>query len=152
MPTLPPKNAQSPFATMRGAHVGIRVPDFAAAKKWYVEKLDFRVVQEWPFEDQHLAYLAFPNDDDFQIELLGDGKPNAKKKYADLSESLKDAGYHHYCINVPSVDETLAELRRRGVTVIGEPFDLPANGRRLGFCSDPWGNIIELSQPMAKHA
>jgi lactoylglutathione lyase/glyoxylase I family protein len=122
------------------------VPDFQASRKWFIEKLDFRVLHEWPFADQHLAYLAPPNDDSFQVELLGDGNPNPQKKYADLSESLRNAGYHHFCLNVESVDETLAELRRRGVTIVGEPFNLEAISRRLGFISDPWGNIIEFAE------
>jgi catechol 2,3-dioxygenase-like lactoylglutathione lyase family enzyme len=122
------------------------VPDFQVSKRWFVEKLDFRVLHEWPFADQHLAYLAPPNDDSFQVELLGDGSPNPQKTYSDLSESLRDAGYHHFCLNVQSVDETLAELRRRGVTIVGEPFNLEAISRRLGFISDPWGNIIEFAE------
>jgi catechol 2,3-dioxygenase-like lactoylglutathione lyase family enzyme len=146
MPPLPPKNAKSAFSSIRGSHVGIRVPDFQASKKWFVEKLDFRVLHEWPFADQHLAYLAPPNDDSFQVELLGDGNPNPQKKYTDLSESLRNAGYHHFCLNVESVDQTLAELRRRGVTIVGEPFNLEVISRRLGFISDPWGNIIEFAE------
>jgi glyoxylase I family protein len=47
---------------------------------------------------------------------------------------------------VNSVDETLAELRRRGVTIVTKPFELPAIQRRLAFLADPWGNLIELAQ------
>jgi glyoxylase I family protein len=72
---IPSRNENSPFASMRGHHVAVRVPDFTAAKRWYVEKLDFRVVHEWPYADQHLAYLAPATDDAFFIELLGDGEP-----------------------------------------------------------------------------
>jgi catechol-2,3-dioxygenase len=45
---LPPKKPDSPFAGSRGHHVGVRVKDLDEAKNWYVEKLDFRVVHEWP--------------------------------------------------------------------------------------------------------
>ena len=44
---IPAKNAASVFANIRGSHVALRVPDFEAIKKWYVEKLDFRVIHEW---------------------------------------------------------------------------------------------------------
>ena len=145
---LPAHNTSSPFASMRGHHVAVRVPDFEAAKRWYVEKLDFRVIHEWPYADQRLAYVAPPTDDSFFIELLGDGnpKPVPKPVYSDLGDSLRLAGYHHYCLNVASVDATLAEARRRGVTVVTEPFELPAINRRLAFLADPWGNLIELAQ------
>jgi len=145
---LPPRNSGSPLASMKGHHVAVRVPDFAAAKQWYLEKLDFRVVHEWPYADQHVAYLAPPADDLFIIELLGDGTPGPipKPVYLDLADSLRLAGFHHFCLNVASIDETLAELRRRGVTIVAEAFELPVIGRRLAFFADPWGNLIELAQ------
>jgi lactoylglutathione lyase/glyoxylase I family protein len=38
---------------------------------------------------------------------------------------------------------------RRGVAIVGEPFDLEAIGRRLAFFADPWGNLIELAEILA---
>jgi len=55
MPAHPPQNPASPFASFDGHHVGVRVPDYDAALAWYTEKLDFRVLQEWPFGDLRLA-------------------------------------------------------------------------------------------------
>ena len=69
----PPKNAASPFADMRGHHVAVRTPSLAEAKDFYVKKLDFRVVAEWDYADEKLAYLAPPTDDHFYIEVLGGG-------------------------------------------------------------------------------
>ncbi|MFT3775933.1 MAG: VOC family protein [Minicystis sp.] len=145
---LPAKNPTSTFSAMRGHHVAIRVPDYEAEKRWFTEKLDFRVVHEWPYEDQRLAYVAPPNDDHFFIEILGDGTPGpiAKAPYADLSDSLRHAGYHHACFEVEDVDATVAELRRRGVTIVTEPFDLPVIQRRLAFFADPFGNLFELAE------
>jgi catechol 2,3-dioxygenase-like lactoylglutathione lyase family enzyme len=148
---IPARNEKSPFASMKGHHVAVRVPDFAAAKQWYVEKLDFRVVHEWPYADQRLAYLAPATDDAFFIELLGDGQPGPipKPVYQDLGDSLRLAGFHHFCLSVASIDETVAELRRRGVTIVTEPFELPVIGRWLAFLADPFGNLIELAQVLA---
>jgi catechol 2,3-dioxygenase-like lactoylglutathione lyase family enzyme len=145
---LPAPRADSPFASMRGHHVAVRVPDFAASKRWFVEKLDFRVVHEWDYADQHLAYVAPPTDDHFFVEILGDGEPHPipKPVYDDLGDSLRLAGFHHFCLNVADIDQTVAELKRRSVTIVTEPFELPAIGRRLAFLADPWGNLIELAQ------
>jgi len=73
---LPPVNPDSPFASMRGHHVAVRVPDYQASKRWFVEKLDFRVIHEWDYADQHLAYVAPATDDTFFVEILGDGSPH----------------------------------------------------------------------------
>jgi catechol 2,3-dioxygenase-like lactoylglutathione lyase family enzyme len=106
------------------------------------------VVYEWPYTDQRLAYVAPPNDDHFWVELLGDGSPTPAPRpgYSDLGDSLNYAGYHHFCLTVNDIDATVAELRRRGVTIVTEPFTLDVISRKLAFFSDPWGNLIELAQ------
>ena len=148
---FPAANTTSPFASMKGHHVAMRVPDYEVAKRWFVEKLDFRVIHEWPYADQHLAYVAPPTDDTFFVEILGDGdpKPIAKPVYSDLGDSLRLAGYHHFCLNVSDIDATVAELRRRGVTIVTEPFELPVINRRLAFLADPFGNLVELAQVLS---
>jgi lactoylglutathione lyase/glyoxylase I family protein len=149
MPPMPLKNFSSPLASIQGNHVGVRVPDFEAAKRWYVEKLDFRVVQEWSSAERHLqfAYVAPATDDSFFVEILGGGTQTPGSGYSDYDSSLKPAdGYHHFCLSVENMDEILAELRRRGVTIVREPFDLEVIGYRLAFISDPWGNMIEFAQ------
>ncbi|PZR05597.1 MAG: VOC family protein [Flavobacterium psychrophilum] len=147
---MPALNPKSPLADINGSHIGIRVPDYEAAIKWWTEKMDFRIVHEWPYGDEKLAYLAPANDNSFWVEVLAEGQQTTKKKYTDLGESLKEGGYHHICVHVKNVDKSLAELRRRGVTIIGEPFYLEAISRKLAFISDPWGNMIELSEVVKK--
>jgi len=148
---FPAKNAASKLASMVGNHVAVRVPDFEQAVKWYVEKLDFRVVHQWPFADEQLAYLAPATDDNFTVELLagGEPKPIPKSTYTDLADSLRLAGYHHFCLAVVNMEAVLEELRKRGVTIVSEPFYLEAINRKLAFISDPFGNLIELAESVA---
>lgn len=147
----PAKNTSSPFADMRGHHVAIRTPSLQEAKDFYVGKLDFRVLIEWDFADEKLAYMAPPTDDHFCIEVLGGGEklPAEVRPYKDLGDSLKYSGYHHFCLNVASVDATVAKLRARGVVIVTEPFVLPAISRKLAFFADPFGNLIELAEVLA---
>jgi glyoxylase I family protein len=149
--TLPAKNNASPFADMRGHHVAVRAPNLAEAKDFYVGKLDFRVIAEWDYADEQLAYLAPPTDDHFFIEALGGGdkQPTEVRPYTDLGDSLKYRGYHHFCLNVASVEETIAKLRARDVAVVTEPFVLPAISRKLAFFTDPFGNLVELAEVLA---
>lgn len=144
----PAANIGSPFADMRGHHVAIRTPSLAEAIDFYVGRLDFRIVAEWAYADEQLAYLAPPTDDHFYIEVLGGGDPGPSdiRSYADLGESLKYGGYHHVCLSVASVDATVARLRERGVTIVTEPFVLEAISRKLAFFCDPFGNLIELAE------
>ena len=144
----PAKNEASIFADMRGHHVAVRTPSLSEAKAFYVDKLDFRLVAEWVYADEQLAYLAPATDDHFYVEVLGGGDPEPRevRPYADLGDSLKYRGYHHFCLNVESVEETVAKLRGRGVTIVTEPFTLPAISRKLAFFADPFGNLIELAE------
>ena len=72
-----------------------------------------------------------------------------KPVYADLGDSLRLAGYHHFCLTVATMEAAIEELRKRGVTVVTEPFYLEAINRKLAFISDPFGNLIELAEPVA---
>ena len=148
--TMPALRPQSPLAGLVGNHVGIRVPDYKAAIKWYSEKLDFRIIHEWSYADEKLAYLAPANTNDFWIEILAEGRLKAKVKYDDLGKSLEESGYHHFCLHVADLDKTLAELKKRGVTIVGETFYLEEITRKLAFFQDPWGNMIELAEVVKK--
>jgi len=143
---LPKTNHKSPFASMKGNHVAIRVPDLDEARRWYADKLDFRPVHEWTFGPLKLAYIAAPTDDTFLVELIGGASPIPERPYLDLDDSLELAGFHHLCFMVESVDETLAELKRRNVKIVKEAFELPEISRRLAFFADPWGNLLELAE------
>jgi lactoylglutathione lyase/glyoxylase I family protein len=146
LPTDPPVNPSSPFASMRGHHTGIRYPDFEEARSFWVDTLDWRVLQTWPYGDLTLAYVSPPGQDDFHLEILAGPGATSREKYADVDASLADAGYNHVCLSVDSVDDTLAELRRRGVDIVNEPFEIDDISARLAFFRDPWGNMFELSE------
>ncbi|WP_088181849.1 VOC family protein [Sphingobium sp. Z007] len=147
----PAPNSASPFADMRGHHVAVRTPDLQTALDFYVGILGFRVVAKWNYADEQLAYVAPATDDHFYVEILGGGNPQPQdvRPYTDLGDSLKYAGYHHFCLKVDSVDATVEKLRERGVTIVTEPFVLPAISRKLAFFCDPFGNLIELAEVLA---
>jgi lactoylglutathione lyase/glyoxylase I family protein len=56
----------------------------------------------------------------------------------DLGEGLQRGGYQHICVHVDDVDQAVAELARRGVDLIGEPFEIDDISRRFAFFRDPW--------------
>jgi glyoxylase I family protein len=126
-------------------HVAIRAVDYAGTLAWYQDKLDFTVDQEWPFGDMQLAYLS---NGTAKIEILGGSAAEPHATIDSLDDSLGVEAYHHLCLNVADVDATLAELRSRGVEVLGDAIDLEAIDRRLGFLKDNNDNVIELASPL----
>jgi len=126
-------------------HVAIRAVDYAGTIACYQDKLDFTVEQEWPFGDMQLAYLS---NGSAKVEILGGSAAEPHPPVDSLEDSFGIEEYHHFRVDVVDVDATLAELRGRGVEVLGEAIDLEAIGRRLGFLKDNNGNIIELAAPL----
>jgi len=124
-------------------HVGISVSDVDAAVAWYSRTLDFSI--EHHFETHGLT-IAFLNHGNAKLELLS-GATESSQAATDVAKSLNPARLHHFCIAVGDLDATLEELRTRGVTILGEPFDVPPIGQRVAFINDNFGNIIELTQP-----
>src|SRR5919197_1207980 len=98
-----------------------------------------------PFGDMQLAYLS---NGTAKIEILGGSEAERHAAIDSLDDSLGVEEYHHFCVNVADVDATLAELRSRGVEVLGDAIDLEAINRRLGFFKDNNDNVIELASPL----
>ena len=146
LPSNPPANPSSPFASMRGHHTAIRYPDFESARSFWVDVMDWRVLQTWPYGELTLAYVMPPNQDDFHLEILAGPGAAPQTVYADVDASLAQSGFNHVCLSVESVDDTLAVLRERGVDVVNPPFEIDDISARLAFFRDPWGNMFELSE------
>lgn len=147
---MPKTNPNAEFSTLRASHFCLRVPDYTVSKTWFIDKLDFRLVVEWPGPmGVKMAYLAAAGDDRCMIEIIGDGdSPPESQPADDLLISLRRAGYHHFCFTVPSVDEMITKLQQRGVTIVAEPFEVPEIGRRLAFFADPFGNMFEIEEKL----
>lgn len=146
MPANPPQNSASPFASFRGHHVGLRVQDFEAARDWYVEKLDFRVLHSWAGLGLSWAYLSPAADDEFHLEIMGGPVQRETPVLDSVIDSLSNAGFLHFCLEVDDVEAAVAELEKRGVVVTLPVMENPEISRKLAFVRDPWGNMIELSQ------
>jgi lactoylglutathione lyase/glyoxylase I family protein len=131
---------------MRGHHTGIRYPDFEAARAFWVDKLDWRVLQTWPYGELTLAYVSPPNQDDFHLEILAGPGAATQSVYSDVDASLVANGFNHVCLSVDNVDATLEVLRERGVDIVNAPFEINDISARLAFFRDPWGNMFELSE------
>jgi catechol 2,3-dioxygenase-like lactoylglutathione lyase family enzyme len=142
----PKSNDTSPFIGWKVDHSAIRVPDFDAAIAWYTNKLDFRLLKHVSFAGLTFAFLSPAGDDGFVFELLAGPGAEARHKYEDLHDSYRLAGWHHVCFRVSSVDDAVAQLKRRSVKIVSEPHDVAPMGLRVAFFSDPWGNLFEFTQ------
>ena len=144
----PAVKAHSPFASMRGDHAGVRVPDLATALTRYQDVLDFHLMGDMPFQGLTFASMAPSGNDDVRLERLAGPGSQERPRYTNLIDSLALQGWHHVCMRVDSVDDTVARLRERRVEILLEPADIPPSQRRIAFFADPWPKLFELAQPM----
>ncbi len=143
---MPAGDPDGPFASARVARAALRVPDLAASTRWFVEKLDFKVVRAWRSGELGHAWLSPPGDGSLQVEIIGGNAPEPNPEFGTLEETLEYGGYHHVAIDVADLDRALATLRDRGVTALGTAIAITETGRRIAFVADPWGNLVALAE------
>lgn len=143
-------DASGPFASWMFEHAAIRVPDFDAAVAWCTEKLDFRLIKSAQLGEKMYGFMTSPAAEaSLIIELIAGPGAEDRPSYEDLASSLGLSGFHHVAFRVKSVDDAIAALRHRGVTIVSEAHDVPKLSLRLGFFADPWGNLFELIQAIS---
>jgi catechol 2,3-dioxygenase-like lactoylglutathione lyase family enzyme len=109
--------------------VVIYVHDWSSALDWYQDKLGFS-----------LAYVE--DDDRFAVLALPEGGPVLHL----VGDDTRDLGTRNRCVANVAVDDfdgTLAELQRRGVSVI-DVVDDPDDGYRLARVADLEGNELNI--------
>ena len=131
---------------MRGDHAAFRINELDPVLDWYKDKLDFRVIGQMSLNGMTFTQIAPANDDTFRLELVSGPGAVDRSNNEDLISSFGLHGWHHVGFRVDDVDETVAELRRRGVHITLEPTDNADWEMRVAFFADPWGNTIELIQ------
>jgi catechol 2,3-dioxygenase-like lactoylglutathione lyase family enzyme len=98
---------------------------------WYVQTLGFII----NFEYDGNYFVKAPNG--AMLEIIPAEGPA-------LDSKMKTPGLRHLAVMVGDFDEAHADLKRRGVNLLGEPVWIKTN--RLLFFTDCDGNILHLIQ------
>lgn len=110
-------------------HTAIASPNPAALAEWYVETLGFHI----NFRYDAFFFVKAPNGSMLEI-IPSEGERGSNK--------LKDPGIRHLAIAVDDFDQAYGELKTKGVTFVGEPYE--NSGNRLVFFADRDGNLLHL--------
>jgi catechol 2,3-dioxygenase-like lactoylglutathione lyase family enzyme len=133
-----------PGQPVRFDHVGISVPDLAAATEWYCTVLHLTAAPAFAVTGTDLRGVMLQHESGYRIELLH--RPGAAPGLAPASALAAAAtlGYGHMCLCVPDVDAEFDRLVAAGASVRMSPSPSPRAGARVAFVADPYGNLIEL--------
>jgi glyoxylase I family protein len=148
-----------PIPGMRGAdHIGLTVPDLDEAERFFIDVLgavhvytlgpkrsddDFMAVQLGVHPRTEITEIRFLR--------LGTGT-NVELFHYDSADGQRpqprnsDIGGHHLALYVDDLDAAVADLRARGIDVMGEPVvsSGASAGQRWVYFRSPWGMQFEL--------
>ena len=118
-------------------HVAMRVKDFDASLKFYVDGLGFVVAHTWGQGDKRAAMLD--TGDGNCLEVFAGGTAEPKPEGAVL----------HMAFRTTDCDKAIAAARAAGAEITVEPKDVqiasvPVTKVRLAFCKGPDGEVIEF--------
>lgn len=135
-------------------HYSHCVSDIERSRRFYTEVLGFEVVAEFDFDDALIARVMgvpdgkfkgiFMKRDGQRIEIIGFTHPPPDGTYR--KRQANEIGHSHFSFYVADLDEALAYLRAKGVTVDEESRTVLSMGIECCVVRDPDGFPIEIVQ------
>ncbi len=118
-------------------HVHLYCSDCEATERWFVEKIGAELVKRGQALGAPMSELRLGGG----TVLIRGARPGEQFAPA----GARRFGTDHFGLRVADVDTTIAELRRRGVTIDMEPKDFSPS-MRIAFVKGPDDVRIELVQ------
>jgi lactoylglutathione lyase len=148
---------EQPEAHMKNAkllHYSHCVSDIERSRRFYADVLGFQTVFEVDFDDPATAKVMglpraefkgiFMMRDGMRIELIAFTDPPPDRTVR--KRKSNEIGHSHLSFYVTSLDETLRELRAKGVPIDDETRQLLPSGIECCVVRDPDGFPIEIVQ------
>jgi glyoxylase I family protein len=123
-------------------HVALRVADFDATLRFYIDGLGFRKAVEWGEGDRRACMLD--TGDGNYLEIFAGAKRQP-------GEAAPEGAVIHFALRTTDCDAAIEKARAAGATVTMEPADRKVFGDplipiRIAFCKGPDGEVIEFFQ------
>ncbi|MBW4706372.1 VOC family protein [Roseobacter sp. YSTF-M11] len=142
-------------------HIGIVVDDIHRAIEWYGEVMGFRLIMgprtlkpqaaataetgnifDARFKEALQAHLVTGNS--IGLELFQFVEPVSVRSHDGLKD-YEHPGYFHICFTDPDIEGLAQRIVATGGKMRTPVFEfIPGTDRKLVYCEDPFGNIIEL--------
>lgn len=118
-------------------HVAIICSDYERSKKFYVELLGFSIIKETFRANRNSYKLDLSVGSHAQIELFS--FPNPPQR----ASNPEACGLRHLAFAVDNLDQTVRELKAKGIEV--EPIRIDSvTGKRFTFFKDPDSLPLEI--------
>lgn len=127
-----------PLGISQIAHWALKVADLDRSLAFYRDTLGFAEMMRINQEDGQLMLVYLRVTDTQFVELFPRGRGNA-------APDEDTTSMHHVCLQVQSIAETAAHLRKLGVELYRTP-KLGLDGNNQCWIKDPDGNRIEFME------
>jgi len=135
-------------------HVGINVPDIDAATRFFSELVGAKVISDISpvnIPDQWKTQFRWHSSSNLQrfvmLQLTGGAKLELFQyrgvEINHVQPHGDDAGASHLALRTDDINQSLALLRSKNVTILNDPIT-NADGVRWFYFQAPWGSQIEL--------
>ena len=142
-------------------HIAISVPDVKKGMKWYQEVMGFTIVRGpveltsdniqvgkalnnifgSKFKKLRIVWMSSANNIGVEIFQFIQPKQLIKKKQIEYWSG----GVIHIAVTERNIEDLLSRVTKTGGKQISKIWELdPKKHHKLVFCSDPFGNIIEI--------
>lgn len=111
--------------------VGISVEDLAAQIIWYRDVLGLNLRRQGD------GWAHFAAGGGAMLELIAGGQASSEAKGVDRQSIA-------FGLQVSDLDQAMAEMRARGVVLLGEPGQF--KNQRWAYFTDPEGNRLEIKE------
>jgi methylmalonyl-CoA epimerase len=128
------------------AHIGVAVKNLEQVEKLYSEVLGLPITGREVSPDNKVAFIPLG---DTAVELLESVEPDgAIARHIEK----RGEGIHHIALEVDNIEETLEELKAKGLALIDPKPRRGAHGAKIAFLhpKGTHGVLLELMEP-GKH-
>lgn len=126
-------------------HLGIAVKSIDDAVRTYRDVLGFKLEGVQVLADRRLKVASMSAGGETRIELLEPlGSDSTIAKFLENHGE----GIHHFAVEVKDIEGVLAELKRKGVTLIDDKPKSGAEGKKIAFVHPKSTNGVLLELVM----
>ena len=141
-------------------HIGIAVPDIAAAIDWYSDVLGYRVFAGPVLLDLaadsrgQLKDVLGPRFRKLKIAHLSTGSGIGIELFEPIDPPFEGptenvefwrGGPFHICVTDPDIETLIARVVAKGGRQLSQIWDdRPPHNMRMVYCQDPFGTLIEI--------
>lgn len=122
-------------------HIGIMVNDMHQSVEFYTKVLGFLISRKIEIDEFSAVFIE---KDDSKIELMEYRGKNVPKRSKGVELKIGSIPLNdHISFSVKDIEDTVIELKKKGVKLELEPMQLEG-GMKLASFKDPDGMLIEL--------